>query len=107
MKNFEIIDGIFEKFTTYCKGFKVLFLADKSLNLDELDFRILMALKENGKISLNKLEEMLQKKSSTLHARIKKLESNKIIKNYSINIDNKAIGQSLIGFIMLNVDQSL
>lgn len=81
-------------------------LVSTLLHLDELDFQILKALKENSKLSLNKLEEMIQKKSSTLHARIKKLETNKVIKSYTINIDNKQIGQSLVGFIMLNFEQN-
>lgn len=74
--------------------------------LDETDFKILKLLKEDSKQPLKTLEERLGSKSSTIHARIKKLEQKGIIKNYTINLDMKSIGLPLVGFIMLIFEKS-
>jgi len=76
------------------------------VEIDNLDKKLLTLLKENSKRSLNLLEEELDKRSSTIHSRIKKLEQKEIIKNYTINIDNKKIGFPLVAYIMLTFDKT-
>ena len=75
------------------------------MEFDELDFKILLQLKQNAKQSLSVLEEKLDKRSSTIHSRIKKLEAKNIIRNYSINLNYKELGFPLVAFIMLSFDK--
>lgn len=74
--------------------------------MNKIDLKLLELLKANSKLPLKSLEEELEIRSSTIHSRIKKLEKNEIIKNYSLNIDNKKIGYPLVGFVMLTFDQT-
>ncbi|MHA2249084.1 MAG: Lrp/AsnC family transcriptional regulator [Candidatus Kariarchaeaceae archaeon] len=74
--------------------------------LDEQDFEIMELLKLDSQQPLKTLAEKLNSKPSTVHARIKKLEQRGIIKKYSVNLDMKAIGLPLVGFIMLIFEKS-
>ena len=74
--------------------------------MNSLDFKLLELLKENSKLPLKDLEKELDIRSSTIHARIKKLESKGIIQRYSLNLDNKQLGYPLVSYIMLTFDQT-
>ena len=59
---------------------------------DELDLEILRELKDNSKIPYRKLASKLGVHPNTLMQRIKRLEKNKIIKRYTVDIDFENIG---------------
>ena len=68
---------------------------------DDLDIKILRELREDSKQSYKKLAEKLKTHPNTLMQRIKKLESNKVIKKYSIEADYKKLGLEFRAVIML------
>ncbi|MHA2168621.1 MAG: Lrp/AsnC family transcriptional regulator [Candidatus Kariarchaeaceae archaeon] len=74
--------------------------------LDQTDLEILKLLRQDSQQPLKTLAERLNSKTSTIHARIKKLEKNNIIQNYTVNINKKAIGQPLVGYVMLIFEKS-
>lgn len=55
-------------------------------NMDKTDQRILKILKENAKISLKEIGSIVHKSGQAVGIRIKKLEDQQTIKNYTINI---------------------
>lgn len=55
-------------------------------NMDKTDQRILKILKENAKTSLKEIGERVHKSGQAVGLRIKKLEEQQIIQNYTINI---------------------
>ena len=71
------------------------------VKLDRTDMEILKLLRQDSQQPLKILAERLNSKTSTIHARIKKLEKSNIIQNYSVNINKKAIGLPLVGYVML------
>ncbi|MEM3616008.1 MAG: Lrp/AsnC family transcriptional regulator [Candidatus Methanomethylicia archaeon] len=76
----------------------------KRSNIDEIDMQIIQKLKENSKLTYNELAKSLNISVGAVYNRLKKLEKDKIIKNYTINIDYSKIGYDLTAIIMLQVD---
>src|SRR3989338_5005429 len=70
-------------------------------NLDEKDYRILNALKENGRLSSQQISKKTKLPISTVHNRIKKMQGSGIIKGYTVVIDEKKTG--MIGAYILVV----
>lgn len=62
---------------------------------DDLDFDILSELKNDGKLSYRKLAAKLNIHPNTLMQRVKRLEKDKIIKNYTVDIDYEKIGYNV------------
>jgi len=76
------------------------------MELDEIDIKILEVLKRNSKLSYRELGKKLLMPVTTVHHRIRKLEKNGVIKNYSLVIDNKKLGRTISSYILLKVDYS-
>ena len=72
--------------------------------MDEKDERILDVLKENGKLSTQQISKKTSIPITTVHNRIKKLEKDGIIKNYTIVLDNKKIGKAIAAYVQIIVD---
>ena len=60
--------------------------------IDDLDFKILLELSKNARISTKHIANNLNSTVSTINYRIKKLEKESIIALYSINIDWSKLG---------------
>ena len=75
--------------------------------MDEKDERILDVLKENSKLSTQQISKKTSIPITTVHHRIKKLEKDGIIKNYTVVLDNKKIGKAISAYILINVDYKL
>lgn len=73
------------------------------MKLDEKDKKILEILKENSKLSTHQISKKLLIPITTIHNRIKKLESFGIIKNYTVNLDYKKIDKELLAYVTVTV----
>ncbi len=72
--------------------------------MDKKDEQILQILKKNAKIGTQKISNITGIPITTVHNRIKKLEKNGIIKNYSIFIDYSKIGKKLSALVLTRLD---
>jgi Lrp/AsnC family transcriptional regulator for asnA, asnC and gidA len=72
--------------------------------MDEIDRKILTLLQENSKISYNKLAKKLELATSTVYTRVKNLEKEHVITQYSVIIDHEKAGLKTIAILGLNVD---
>ncbi len=61
--------------------------------MDDKDELILEQLKKNSKQSVQELAKSTKIPSTTVHNRLKRLEKDKIIKQYTIKVDNKKANQ--------------
>jgi Lrp/AsnC family leucine-responsive transcriptional regulator len=77
------------------------------IKLDDKDKKIINALKEDSKLSTSKLSRKLNLPITTIFHRIKKLEKNKVIKKYTIDVDEEKLGKPLTAWILLNVGRDL
>lgn len=71
------------------------------MELDETDSDIIEALKKDARISYTDLAKELKMSDVAVKKRIDKLISTKVIKNFTINLDYKAIDRPINAFLLL------
>jgi len=76
------------------------------MKLDEKDIQILSILKQNSALTTSQISKKINVPITTIHNRIKKLRQEKIIKNYTINIDFEKIGKPLTAYVLITVNQN-
>ncbi|MFH1683061.1 MAG: Lrp/AsnC family transcriptional regulator [Candidatus Woesearchaeota archaeon] len=76
------------------------------LKIDEIDLKIIDVLKENCRLSTRKIAKKTLVPIATVYNRIKKLEAERVIKKYSVVIDNKKVDKPLAAHILINYDIS-
>lgn len=76
----------------------------KHQQIDEIDEEILKLLSKNGRVHYKDIAKCVRLKPPSVIERIKKLESEKIIKGYTVLIDEKKLGIDITGFIGVNID---
>ena len=59
---------------------------------DDLDLKLLSELKKDGSISIPLLAKKLNINASVLYSRIKRLQKKKMIKKFTIDIDESQLG---------------
>ena len=71
-------------------------------SLDDKDYLILKELKEKAKSSTQQISKKTRIPITTVHNRIRKLESEGIIKGYTTVLDNKLLGD-IIALVLITV----
>ncbi len=74
-----------------------------SFIIDEKDKRIIQILKENSNYTTRQIAKKINLPITTIHNRIKKLKREKIIKKFTIELDNKKIDKSFSAIILVSV----
>jgi Lrp/AsnC family transcriptional regulator for asnA, asnC and gidA len=74
---------------------------------DELDMKILFELTKNGNISVPILSKKLGINASVLYSRIKRLVRKKLIKKFTIEIDESLLGINVKTSVGINRDPKL
>ena len=72
--------------------------------VDDLDLRLLSELKKNGNISVPVLSKKLEINASVLYSRIKRLIRKKMIKRFTIDIDESQLGFDVKASVGINRD---
>ena len=75
--------------------------------LDHKDHKIIAVLRDNARISIRDLAKKTNLRPSTVHQRIKRLKQEKVIEKYTLKLNNKAIGENFIAFILANTKKDL
>lgn len=78
----------------------------REIKLDEKDFEILAALRENARLSVLQLAHKTKIPPTTIHNRIRKLKENKVIANYTVKLDREKMGQGFCALLFIYVDNS-
>lgn len=65
-------------------------------SLDDVDLKILQALQEDSRQTFTALGERLGLAHSTIYDRVRRMEEQKIIKNYTALVDTERIGMKMI-----------
>jgi len=71
---------------------------------DDLDMKLLFELSKNGNISVPTLSKKLGVSASVLYSRIKRLVRKKLIKKFTIEIDDSLLGMSVKASVGINRD---
>src|SRR3989344_1747816 len=75
--------------------------------LDEKDIKILELLKLDSKLTTQQISKKILIPITTIHNRIKKLENEGIIKNYTLSLDHKKLGKTISAYVLMQVDYML
>jgi Lrp/AsnC family transcriptional regulator, leucine-responsive regulatory protein len=73
-----------------------------SSQLDELDQRLLAALRDDGRRSITALAEQLHLSRSAVHARLDRLETDGVLHGFAPVVDPAKVGGSLAAFVLLS-----
>jgi len=74
-----------------------------SLKLDEVDREIIEHLRENARTTFVNIGKALGVSDATVYNRVKRLMEIGVIKRFTIEVDETAIGPFAHGFILVNV----
>lgn len=75
-----------------------------SEKIDEKDYAILDILEKHGEYTVRQIARKTNLAPTTVHARIKKLKSMKVIQKYTIKIDKKLLGMQIGAYILVSAD---
>lgn len=68
------------------------------IKLDQTDIRLLKALQKDAKANTKELCELLHRSKTPVYERLRRLESEGVIKGYSAIVDNAKVGLPLVVF---------
>ncbi|MCD6164718.1 MAG: Lrp/AsnC family transcriptional regulator [Candidatus Odinarchaeota archaeon] len=68
-------------------------------NIDEIDFKILKELQKNGKISFAEIFRRTGIPDSTIYDRISRLKEKKVIKGFTVILDDKKLGINITALV--------
>jgi|SRR6185503_16299800 len=71
--------------------------------LDEIDKNLIRLLQEDGRLSAKQLAAKLHRSPNPLYVRLKRLQDEGFIKQYSVILDPKKIGLSLIAYTQVQI----
>ena len=76
------------------------------MELDNKDWKILEQLKENSRMPIRDVAKKTGVRPSTVHQRILKLKENRTIEKFTLKLDNKAVGENFIVFMLVKTKPS-
>lgn len=76
------------------------------MELDDIDFKILALLQEDGRISHTAIGKLVELSSPSVSARVQRLEREGLIKRYTALLAADKIGQGLLAFIRVRTGSS-
>ena len=71
------------------------------MEIDNKDAKIIETLKKDSRAPIREIAKLTKIRPSTIHQRIKKLIENKTIEKFTIKLNNKAIGENFIVFMLV------
>jgi len=97
-----------EYYSIVLKAFRFMVkYMEKAFKLDEKDRELINELILNSRQTVGKLGKKLGMPPTTIHNRIKRLEKEKIILNYSANINYKKIGRPIMAFVGITLNYNV
>ena len=78
-------------------------LKEVNISLDEKDYEILRLVEENAKLTVREIAVQINLSTTPTHERIKRLEKNKVIKNYAAILDKKKVNKGIMVICMITL----
>jgi DNA-binding Lrp family transcriptional regulator len=73
--------------------------------MDKYDARILSVLQDDGRISWSRLAERINLSASACQRRVEALIDNGIIENFTVKLNEDALGHHVKAFVAVNIDR--
>jgi len=77
------------------------------MKLDQKDLKILEILKQNSKLTTHQISKKINIPITTIHNRIKKLEKEGIIENYTLKLNYKKLDLAVLSYVLVTVTYTL
>ena len=77
------------------------------MTLDAKDLKIIAQLKHNARSTVRDIAKKTQLRPSTVHQRITKLVREQVIEQFTVKLNNAAVGEDFIGFMFLTTQEDL
>jgi Lrp/AsnC family transcriptional regulator for asnA, asnC and gidA len=74
------------------------------MKIDETDKKIIAVLKKHAKKTVSELSRIVRLPLTTVHNRIKKLEKEGVIRDYTVVLDYQKLGKEIAAYVLLTVD---
>jgi len=71
------------------------------MELDDKDWKIIELLKQNSREPIREIAKKTKIRPSTVHQRMQKLVESKTIEKFAIKLNNKAVGENFIVFMLV------
>uniref|UniRef100_UPI0028973562 winged helix-turn-helix transcriptional regulator n=1 Tax=Paenibacillus odorifer TaxID=189426 RepID=UPI0028973562 len=75
--------------------------------MDDIDLQILELLKSNGRMTSSEISKIVHLSVPSITERIRKLENNGLIDQFTVKLNRKAIGQTLLVYIFVQLHGSV
>ncbi len=75
--------------------------------IDDIDLKILTELQKDASISVPRLSKKISVNSSVVYSRIKRLSKRQLIKRFTIDVNEVALGYTVAAMIGLNIDSKV
>lgn len=75
----------------------------KNFNLDEIDFKVIASLMEQGRMTWSELGEILNLSAPAAADRVRRLEDRGVIKGYTAVVDPAAVRFEVLAFIYITL----
>ncbi len=77
------------------------------MNLDNKDSKIIEELKKNSRATVRDIAKKTNVRPSTVHQRITKLKKEGVIEKFTVKLNNKAVGEDFIVFMLVETRQDI
>ncbi len=77
------------------------------MKYDTKDQRIIRELKQDSRQSIRDIAKKTKLRPSTVHERIKRLLRNNVIEQFTVKLDNKAVGENFIAFMFVSSEREI
>lgn len=74
--------------------------------MDQIDINILEVLKQNGRATASEVSKKVNLSIPAVSERIRKLEESQMIEQYTIKVNRKKMGYSLLAMVFVNIDET-
>ena len=74
---------------------------------DAIDMHILSELKVDSRKPIKEIAKSTKLRPSTVHSRIQRLIKNKVIEKFTVQLNNQAIGENFIVFMLVDTSKDL
>ena len=73
--------------------------------MDRYDIKILSALQSDGRITWSQLASQVSLSASAVQRRVEALVERGVIENFTVNLDEAALGHSVKAFVAVNIER--
>lgn len=81
-----------------------LLVKSKEIQLDDKDIKIIEELKANSDYTTRQIAKKTLLPVTTVHNRVQKLRKQKVIKHFTIEVDNNLLGKNVSAYILVSAD---